>query len=260
MYAGDVNLPSFGAAAASAAANILQNRLGATGRETLTPVKRKNKLVTDDKGHKHVRLQQTYEGIPVVDAAIVMHVDENDKVYALNGEYVAADSVVTKEIYSCEDAFADTLSDTRFQPNPVWLTDCETVKIVLDKYGDPHKAWERMIGYQPETGPYQKTLLYASVVTAELVAIRPKIYGALSLKTQDCQNREGPPCKTISKSPKLINTGDKALDRAHNYAIATYNFYFDNFGRDSIDDEGMTLISRVHIGQEYNNAYWDGTR
>ena len=257
--ANDVNLPSFGAAASSAVSNILESRLGATGRETLKPVKRKNKLVVDSQGHKHVRFAQTYEGIPVVDTALVMHVDENDKVYAINGEYVAADSVVTKEIYSCEQAFVDTLSDPQFASDPVWLTDCGTFKVVLDKYGDPHKAWERMVGHQPATGPYQKTMLYASVVTAELVAIRPKTFGALSLHTKDCQNQEFSRCKTISKSSKEINTGDKAVDNAHNFARATYQFY-KKLGRDSIDDNGMTLVSNVHYGQDYNNAFWDGSR
>ena len=258
--ADNIDKPSFGAAAVSAVSSILKNRLGATGRETLVPAKHKNKLVEDNKGHKHVRFEQTYEGIPVVDAALVMHVDENDKIYALNGEFVAADSVDTKEVYSCEQAFANTLSDPRFQSDPVWLTDCGTVKIVLDKYGTAHKTWERMIGYKPETRPYQKTLLYASVVTRELVAIRPKIFGALSLNTQDCQNGYEDQCKIISKSPNLINTGDKAVDSAHKFARATYNFYFNNFGRDSVDDAGMTLISKVHVGVELNNAFWDGSR
>lgn len=257
---GDVDKPSFGPSAASAVSSILQNRLGATGRETLKPAKTKNKLVTDKKGHKHVRFEQTYEGIPVVDAALVVHVDEKNRAYAINGEYVTDGSVVTKEIYTCEQAFADTLSDPRFASDPVWLTDCGTVKIVLDKYGDPHKAWERMIGYQPETGPYQKTMIYASTVTSELVAIRPKIYGALSLQTRDCKGEEFGRCKLISNSKQEINTGDKAIDRAHNYARATYLFYKNVMGRDSVDDEGLTLISNVHVGFKYNNAFWDGSR
>ena len=257
--ADDVDQPTFGAAASSAISSILENRLGATGRETLKLVKRENKLVKDSKGHRHVRFEQTYEGIPVVDAALVMHVNENDKIIAINGEYVAADSVVTKEIFSCEQAFADTLEDSRFQSDPVWLTDCGTFKIVLDKYGNAHKAWERMIGFKPETGPSQKTMIYASVVTGELVAIRPKIFGALSLHTKDCQNQEFSVCKTVSKSSKKISTGDKAADNAHNFARATYKFY-KKLGRDSIDDNGMTLVSNVHYGVDYNNAYWDGSR
>jgi len=45
---------------------------------------------------------------------------------------------------------------------------------------------------------------------------------------------------------------------AHNYAYATYEYYKNNHGRDSIDNAGMKLISRVHYDRNYNNAFWNG--
>ena len=41
---------------------------------------------------------------------------------------------------------------------------------------------------------------------------------------------------------------------------ATYNCYQTLFGRDSYDNAGATLISTVHYGTNYVNAYWDGTQ
>ena len=40
----------------------------------------------------------------------------------------------------------------------------------------------------------------------------------------------------------------------------TYNCYKTLFGRDSFDNAGATLISTVHYGTNYVNAYWDGTQ
>lgn len=80
---------------------------------------------------------------------------------------------------------------------------------------------------------------------------------ALSVNTQDC-NQKTKNCSTVSTSSSAINTGDLAIDSAHNYAVATYNYYLNNHGRDSINDAGMTLISRVHYDRNYNNAFWDG--
>ena len=40
----------------------------------------------------------------------------------------------------------------------------------------------------------------------------------------------------------------------------TYDFYFSNFNRNSIDDQGFTLRSYVHYNENYNNAFWDGSR
>src|SRR5205085_1682189 len=52
-------------------------------------------------------------------------------------------------------------------------------------------------------------------------------------------------------------------DLAYDYAGATYDYYFNNFGRDSLDGKGLPLISLVRYcprGEAcpYENASWDG--
>jgi Zn-dependent metalloprotease len=54
------------------------------------------------------------------------------------------------------------------------------------------------------------------------------------------------------------STGDKAADEAYEGAGLTYDLYNDIFGRNSIDGNGMKLISTVHYLQGYDNAFWDG--
>jgi Zn-dependent metalloprotease len=51
---------------------------------------------------------------------------------------------------------------------------------------------------------------------------------------------------------------DPAVNEAYTYFGDTYNFYWQVFDRDSIDDQGEPLIGVVHYGQSYDNAYWDG--
>lgn len=53
-------------------------------------------------------------------------------------------------------------------------------------------------------------------------------------------------------------SADAAVNEAYDYAGATYDFYDKLFGRNSLDDKGMTLISSVHLGRNYNNAFWNG--
>ena len=53
---------------------------------------------------------------------------------------------------------------------------------------------------------------------------------------------------------------DLPIEAAHNYAIDTYDYYWQTHGRDSIDNNGMKLISLVHYDKNYNNAFWDGTK
>ena len=51
---------------------------------------------------------------------------------------------------------------------------------------------------------------------------------------------------------------DPAVNEAYDGSGATYDLYFDIFGRDSLDDKGLDLISSVHYMQGYDNAFWNG--
>ena len=55
-------------------------------------------------------------------------------------------------------------------------------------------------------------------------------------------------------------TGDRAVNEAYDGLGATYDFFWDFFERNSIDDEGLQLDGIVHYGQNYDNAFWDGSR
>jgi Zn-dependent metalloprotease len=51
---------------------------------------------------------------------------------------------------------------------------------------------------------------------------------------------------------------DPAVNEAYDYSGDTYDFYKEVFDRNSLDDRGMSLISSVHVGKNYANAFWDG--
>jgi len=55
-------------------------------------------------------------------------------------------------------------------------------------------------------------------------------------------------------------TGDSAVDEAYDGAGATYDLYYEIFERNSIDDNGMPLVSIVHYLEGYDNAFWNGER
>lgn len=55
-------------------------------------------------------------------------------------------------------------------------------------------------------------------------------------------------------------TGDAAADAAHDNAGLVHQFYAEVLGRNSIDDDGMPIVSVVHYGRRYNNAFWDGEK
>lgn len=51
---------------------------------------------------------------------------------------------------------------------------------------------------------------------------------------------------------------EKYATDAHYGAEMTYDFFYNHFNRNSINDNGFTLISRVHYGTNYGNAFWNG--
>lgn len=53
---------------------------------------------------------------------------------------------------------------------------------------------------------------------------------------------------------------DRVATDAHWGAEKTYDYYYTTFNRNSIDDNGLKLLSYVHYDMDYVNAFWDGQR
>jgi bacillolysin len=84
--------------------------------------------------------------------------------------------------------------------------------------------------------------------------------------TLDAQNKQRPSgAKPITDDDNVWGEGDdparnQAAVDAHYGAQMTYDFYKNVLGRDSLDGKGEKLVSNVHIGSNYVNAFWDGTQ
>jgi vibriolysin len=216
-------------------------------------------------GDYHIRVKATIDGLPVDGASMMMHVDRNGRIYALNGELVTTNDLIenkTSSHLTCEEAFGKAMANSmKYHTIGVsgqWITDCELLYVhAMD--GTIHKAWKRTYEYThpKEENRYGVDDLYASVVNGDLVAYLPQIKGGLSIVTSTCNYTSA--CNVpISNSMDNIATSDVAANAAHNAALATYNLFQSLFGRDSLDNAGMTLRSHVHYGKNYNNAFWNG--
>lgn len=53
-------------------------------------------------------------------------------------------------------------------------------------------------------------------------------------------------------------SGDPAVDEAYDGLGRTFDFYWEAYARNSIDDEGQALVGTVHFGRSYSNAFWNG--
>jgi len=120
--------------------------------------------------------------------------------------------------------------------------------------GDENKLFHHDNIFAAASGSEAKSL-------PTLCAIHPMIMGSSagtpSMETYDCHQSIFPnDCTLVSQSSRPIFTPDQAVNAAHNHAVAFYTYFWKEFGRDSLDDAGMTLKSRVHYGVNENNAFW----
>jgi len=51
---------------------------------------------------------------------------------------------------------------------------------------------------------------------------------------------------------------DRAAVDAHYNSEKVYEYFLNEHGRNSLDDNGMAIESYVHYGNNYNNAFWNG--
>jgi Zn-dependent metalloprotease len=75
----------------------------------------------------------------------------------------------------------------------------------------------------------------------------------------DAQHRFTLPGKRV-RSESDPQSSDARVNEAFDGSGVTYEFYRDNFGRESIDDNGMPINSTVHYGEDFDNPMWTGTQ
>ncbi|WEF34381.1 M4 family metallopeptidase [Pseudoduganella chitinolytica] len=82
---------------------------------------------------------------------------------------------------------------------------------------------------------------------------------ALKRTVYDAKNQQALPGEVV-RAEGAAATGDAAVDEAYDGLGATYDLFFKEFGRNSIDDAGMPLHATVHYDKDYDNAFWNGSQ
>jgi bacillolysin len=82
--------------------------------------------------------------------------------------------------------------------------------------------------------------------------------------TYDAQNKKQLPGTLFTDpdgtwiTPGRTSPGQPAGVDAHYYANVTDDFYRAVFKRNSLDNQGIQMVSTAHFGTDYNNAFWNG--
>jgi Zn-dependent metalloprotease len=84
---------------------------------------------------------------------------------------------------------------------------------------------------------------------------------SVSMQVFDMENGTDPETATLVwNSAKPVDTGlDNTAKNVVAAGKATWNFYYEIFGRNSVDNLGLLLKHYIHYSTKYNNAMWDGS-
>jgi len=81
-----------------------------------------------------------------------------------------------------------------------------------------------------------------------------------AIRTFDMNNGTNYNAATNFTASNANGPWDEGGVSGHFGAEVTYDYYLNEHGRNSLNNAGFALLSYVHYGTNYNNAFWDGSR
>jgi len=276
--------------AAVAFAHARRKELGISARDELSVMN----VRRGAGGLTHVRLGQRLDGVRVFGGDVVAHA-EGDAIVALSGRLAThLDRFDVKPVLAAADAtqlakeaFAGAAADTfvyeRASTELVILPSeagganlAYRVELFTElQNGTPPGLWNTFIDAKSgavllrfnaihtlaqASGPGGNPKVPRTWTSALDVEASGSGYveNTSRLQTVTLGNKTSGAGTTISGS--LGNIGDAAANDAHGFAEVTLNMLSEWMGYNSIDEQGFKILSRVHYGTRYENAYWDGTQ
>lgn len=249
----------------------------------------------DSLGFTHVKLKQAVNGTPIKDKEINIHFNNLGEVVTVNGQFETkpvsienSDSPAISESKAVETAVKafehGALRNTPSSEREIIIIDgkaYDTFKVNVqydtpkignwDVYVDIHtgnivKKTSRIRYDGAVTGSGVNVLGQTKSLNLTLTSSKYYMQDQTKamtgqIKTYTANNAETEPGTLVSNTSSTFNTtAFKAAVSAHDYAGAVYDFYKNLFSRNSLDNNGMSIISTVHYGSSYNNAFWDGSQ
>src|ERR1700752_3905675 len=114
------------------------------------------------------------------------------------------------------------------------------------------EAWRRLRNAQTEA--IQASLLATGISTLQVAGVLASVP---AVTVYYCKNPRSLPGSPVSNPGK---SADITANRAFDTTRGVVDFYRQCFDRNSVDDAGMTLMSSIHYGVRYDNAFWNGAQ
>ncbi len=216
-------------------------------------------------GWSHVRLAQVYRGLPVFGYQLVVHLDAQQQVVTVNGHFhpdIDLDPTPKVTPAEAEQLALDDVLDAQLQPDQrarvkaTVLRDKTQLMIYLDRNDQPRLTWAVTILTDSPLGQWR---YFVNARRLQIVHQFDSLADGKRRNTYTADNSTDIPGRLV------IDEGERSKDAiaqaAHDGAGKVYDYYFNTFKRDGIDDQGGTMVSTVHYGSDPDdaeNAAWIG--
>ena len=101
---------------------------------------------------------------------------------------------------------------------------------------------------------------FSAMVASSPVLMRPMagVGGKPNRTIYDQQHSNAYAPGVVARTEGSKKVKDVAVNEAYDGFGATYKFFWEVLGRNSIDNAGMPILGLVHYSTNYANAFWDG--
>ncbi len=219
-----------------------------------------------DGGRAVVGYRQEVGGVPVLGGELRVHLSPDGAVLAINGEG-ASPAVDTQPLVDAAQARATALSAVAkwhgLDPSALQAGEAQLFvyvpRLLQPGDGPARLVWKLEV---KATGLPVRELVLIDAHDGSVALHFNQIHAARDRLTYSADGTAVQRKTLLCTEAQPDCTGglDPEGDDAHRFAGHTYDFFFQRFGRDGIDDLGSPLISTVHWndGVSCPNAFWDG--
>jgi bacillolysin len=253
-------------------------------------------------GRLMVRYQQQYQGIPVLGGELIVNTNDRGDLYSMNGEVSPDLSLSTQPGIDASQAAELVLAgmakwyqtqggDFEVSEPALWIFDesllqpsSRPVELVWRMEATPRKLGmpvHELVLVNAQSGDISlhfNQVDYAwqgsgtgsdTTTTAMPNYSGTAVLGSPLVSTYTASSLSSLPGTFLCNQtqPNCTNGINPQADAAHKYAIGTYNLYATQHLRDSINDNGMPIISTVQycnpdpdLPCPYGNAFWSGAQ
>lgn len=271
----DVGLPDGSRAALVARSFLEQNagRLGLAGRSTSLQVTDQHRSAV---GGRTVRVTQVHAGVPVLGGEFTVNLDHSRNVLSVLGEASPIGEVTTKPFVggaaAARAAVERVAREEKIGTRRLVASDPQLMFYDPRLLGAPGPFQTARLSWVTEVGAERPAVAHTVVVDAASGAVALDFSTLAHAKDRRVCDANGTssqyPCTTPgwTEGSPPSSGADADVVAAFDYAGDAYDFFFNRFGRDSLDDAGMPLVSTVDYCPPdvcpalYENAFWDGSQ